>query len=248
MKKIFFTFLLFFLFYPLTFSNTCKYQEKFDKCTKAIEDFTWKKDFKKIVVWWSLKDFHDFPCIQDWVEERFFQIAMDENFKEIDDEMDNYLKDLYNNKDFYFSDSSEYDYFDALEHIFLKKYEFKKRYDSACIKSLEEVSTCLWKKTKDSSYKWTVSVLWVLDFISWSWWAWKCFLLADLKTNIFLDISYNGLLLNRQQNFKDKLKLETQVQRENYWRLLESMRVNQSYIERLNSKWTSKTKHTLNSR
>ena len=73
-------------------------------------------------------------------------------------------------------------------------------------------------------------------------------MLAKVKTDIFLEIAYNWLLLNRQQVTRDQQKEYIQNQRENFWDVLEAMRVNQAYIERLNKKWTSKTKHTLNSR
>lgn len=238
--------ILFFVFYSNSFANECKYREKFDKCTKAIQDFTWKKDLNTITVWWSLKNFQEFPCIQDWSEARYFQIAMDENFKSIDKDMDDYLKNLYENKNFYFWKEKKYDYYDALEHIFSQKDDFRKKYYSACVKSLDETASCV--ENKNSDYNWSVSVLWALDFISWSWWAGSCFLLWDVKSSIFLDIAYNWLLLNKQQVSRDNLKLETQSQRGNYARLTEAIRINQSYVERLNSKWTSKTKHTLNSR
>jgi hypothetical protein len=53
-------------------------------------------------------------------------------------------------------------------------------------------------------------------------------------------------LLNKQKLEKDKKKEYTQVQRDNYLELSQDVRVNQMYIDRLNSKWTSKTKNTLN--
>jgi Skp family chaperone for outer membrane proteins len=41
-------------------------------------------------------------CLQDVPERRVFQIAMDKNFREIDEEMDKYLTNLANSKDVYF--------------------------------------------------------------------------------------------------------------------------------------------------
>jgi Skp family chaperone for outer membrane proteins len=40
--------------------------------------------------------------LQDSPERRALQIAMDKNFKEVDDEMDKYLSNLANSKDVYF--------------------------------------------------------------------------------------------------------------------------------------------------
>lgn len=209
----------------------------------ALESFS-GKSLKEVKVGWSLKDFTDFPCIQDWKEWLYYQISMDANFKEIDKEMDKYLSDLYTNKNFYFWKEKKFDYFEWVKHIFLKKDEFRKKYDNACVLSVSETAECVseWKK------EWAISVLWALDFILWANKKWSCYLLSETKSRIFLEVAYNWLLLNRQQTSRDELKKETQLQRENYTKFMEAIKVNQSYLERLNDKWTVKTKHTLNSR
>lgn len=240
---------LLFLFLWIDFAYWCKYQSKIDKCNSALENFTWKNNSKYISVWSSLRDFHEFPCIQDSAEARVFQIAIDENFKDIDKQMDKYLKDLYSSKWFYFWEWKKYDFFDWVNHIFENQKKFLKMYSDACSKSLEEASECTknlaFENTKD---QWSTSVLKALELISWANASWSCYLLAKTKSSIFLDIAYNWLLLNLQQVSRDQHKLYVQWQRESYWKLLEAIRINQSYVERLSSKWTSKTKHTLNSR
>ena len=248
-RNFIFAFLIIFSF-PInsTFAD-CKYTSQISKCDAALKSFTGKDNLKYIWVWWSLRDFKDFPCIQDSDEARIFQIATHENFKSIDKELDQYLKDLFESKSYYFWKQRQGTYFEGIEHIFLKKDEFKKRYTEACTKSYEETGEC----TKNSAYaekasQQAVSILWAINFISWNRWPWSCYLLAKVKTDIFLEIAYNWLLLNRQQVTRDQQKEYIQNQRENFWDVLEAMRVNQAYIERLNKKWTSKTKHTLNSR
>lgn len=243
MKKIFLTiiFIILFLFSSLEVWAVCKHEAKIKKCRSALESFFWKKITNNLTVWSSLKDFSDFPCLQSWDEARAFQIAMDENFKKIDKDIDKFLKNLYESKSFYVS--SENSYFEWIEQIYAQTDTFKKRYYQACSESFKETAECTtdwWKKA--------VSILWAIDFISWANWWWSCYKLADAKTNIFLEIAYNWLLLNYSQVEKDKLKDYTQTEREAHSRLSEAMRVNQWYIERLNSKWTSKTKHTLNSK
>lgn len=236
MRKIIF---LIFIFCFFSIQNTfaeCKYTAKINKCNSAIKSFIWDKKKDIIIVSWSLKDFLDFPCIQNWDEARVFQIAMDENFSKIDKEMDKYLKDLYESKWYFFSWQNSF--FEWIEQIFLKKDEFKKRYNEACTLSLKETIECT--KTWEQN---AVSILWAINFIHWANGSWSCFLLGETKSNIFLEIAYNWILLNSSQNFKDSHKKYVQDEREAYGRLLETMRINQSYIERLNSKWPSKTKH-----
>lgn len=234
-KIIFLTFLLFLLSFESIYA-VCKHEAKIKKCNSALEAFIWKKQRDTMIVWWSLKDFKDFPCIQNWDEARVFQIAMDENFSKIDEEMDKYLKDFYDSKWYFFEWWNSF--FEGIEQIFLKKDEFKKRYNEACAVSLTETLEC----TKSGEQN-AVSILWAINFIQWAKGSGSCYLLADTKSNIFLEIAYNWLLLNSSQIFKDRHKEYTQNQRDAYGRLMEAIRINQSYIERLNSKWTSKTKH-----
>lgn len=247
--KILFFILFFVIFTSSTSASECKYLNKFYQCDAAIKSFIWKSNSKLIWVWGSLKDFTDFPCIQDSEEARIFQIAVDENFKEIDKEMDEYLKNLFESKNYYFWKEKNNNYIEWIEHIFLKKDEFQEKYNEACRISFMETADCTKNLAhKDPKEQASISVVWALDFINWQKNSWSCFSLAWVKSNIFLEVAYNWLLLNRQQVSKDMQKQYVQTQRENYWKVLEAMRLNQSYIERINSQWTSKTKHTLNSR
>lgn len=240
MRKIVLFFLSSLLIVIFTSENifACKYSWKINSCKSALKSFIWK-DFENMTVWWRLRNFSDFPCIQAWDEAIAFQIATDENFSKIDKDMDNFLKELYKSKNFYFSWWQSY--FEWVQQIFLQRDEFKKRYDKACVQSFSETLECV----NDGENK-ALSVLWSLNFI---WWAQKsgsCFLLWKTKTDIFLDIAYNWLLLNSTQVWRDKHKEYVQKERDAYSDLMRTMKVNQSYIERLNSKWTSKTKHTYN--
>ena len=74
-RNFIFAFLIIFSF-PInsTFAD-CKYTSQISKCDAALKSFTGKDNLKYIWVWWSLRDFKDFPCIQDSDEARIFQIA-----------------------------------------------------------------------------------------------------------------------------------------------------------------------------
>lgn len=242
MKKILIFIFLFFLSFSVSFANSCKYQWKIDKCNSALSTFLWWKDLKFISNAWSLKDFTDFPCLQAPFEDRVFQIILDEKFSEIDKEMDEYLKNLYDNKTFYFWKWKSFDFFDWLAHIFSKKDEFKKRYEDTCKIIIEESFACV-KTFLGEKKIWAVSNSAPTDFLTWT--KSDCNQLAKLKSDIFLDISYNWLILNLSQVFADEVKKFSQKQRENYNDLLDEIRINLSFIERLLFKWNEKTKHTF---
>lgn len=242
MKKIFLVVFLFIL--PVSvFADSCKYKSKIEKCNSALEDFLWTSKIYTIKNAWRLRDFTDFPCIQAGYEARVFQIAMDENFKKIDDEANEFLKNLSEVKNFYFWPDKQATYYDWINDIYKLRDDFKKKYENACQVSLSESAECL-DLNKEQNQKW-VSVLEAINFISWANNSWDCYLLAEVKTKIFLDVAYNLLLVNKDATSKDQFREFNWKQRENYWLLLEAVRVNQSYIERLSSKWSSKTKHTL---
>lgn len=248
MKIKFLIFAIIFIFSAsFSFAASCKYKWKIDQCTSAIKSFSWKDNMKYIWLWGRLKDFEDFPCIQDSAEARAFQIAMDENFKKIDKDAEKYLKDLYGGKNYYFWKWSSSDFFDWVKDIFQKKDDLKRMYDEACIKSFNEAKDCV-DDISSSEPKIATSVLDSIDFLNWWQWSWACFLLSKAKTDIFLEVAHNWLLLNRQQVSKDQHKEYVQHQRDKNGKLLQAMRVNWSYLEKLSYKWTSKTKHTINSR
>lgn len=240
MKKFFLFFIIFIFSASFSYANECKYQSKINSCTSALEAFMWKNNFKNIRVWWSLKDFTEFPCIQDSSENRTFQIAMDANFKKIDKDSEKYLKDIYDGT-FGWDNNS----FEDIESLFIKMDELRKNYKDSCEKSFEETLDCTKYYGREKPIS-SVSVLWALSFIKGSSWKESCVAFSDLKVKIFWEIAYRWFLLNKQKLEKDKKKEYTQVQRDNYLELSQDVRVNQMYIDRLNSKWTSKTKNTLN--
>lgn len=245
MKKILFLVLIFLI--P-SYSFACKYSDKIEKCSSAVKSFVWassKIDY--ITAWSSIKSIEDFPCLQDTPERRAFQIWMDHEFKKIDKEMDEYLDNLYNAKDFYFwSDSEKYTYFEWLNHIWKKTKYFKNNYYKACQQVFKELPECI----EDGS----ISISEASEFIKWStkWdenpWndsSWDCYWLADIKVNIFNEVAYNWLILNQKNVLEDEKKDYTQKQRKKYDKVLDLMMINFWYIERLWRKLPSMTKNPL---
>lgn len=240
MKKIIFIFLLTVFYFNYT--QACKYSSEIQQCNNEVSNFMFNNSFIK--PWSSIKSFDDFICLQDWPEKRALQIAMDLNFREIDDEMDLYLDNLTKNKNLYFWPEAEYNYFDWINDIWDMSNYFRSKYYNACSLSLEETFQCIknFSYTLEEEQK-SVSIDNAKDFLSWS--TWDCYKLADIKISIFNSVSYNVLLLNQQQVARDQKKLYEQQTRSRYSRIIDLMMINLWYIERIWMKWPSKIKNPL---
>jgi len=68
--------------------------------------------------------------------------------------------------------------------------------------------------------------------------------LVEKKLEIFDDLTFSVLMLNKQQIKKDEKKIYDQWQRRNYNILLWLMRINLWYLERVWKKWPSKILNT----
>ena len=85
---------IFFFSINFVFWNSCSYQKEIDKCLDANKNST-------------TKSIEDFVCIVWSYEKIVYQVVLDGEFKEIDDEMDNYIYDLEKEKNRYFWKSVE---------------------------------------------------------------------------------------------------------------------------------------------
>ncbi len=236
MKKITILFIILLFFLPnFVFWACSKYSAKISECNNALKDFIWR-DKAFIKPWASIKSIEDFPCLQAPYEERVAQIIMDENFKKVNKNVEDELKNMYKSKDFYFWKDAKYTYIDWLRYIFSKSNEFLDSYNSACENSILELQSCFNNNP-------SISVDLAGKFLVWS--NRDCYALAKTKTRIFWDIAYNSLLLNKRQISKDQKKLYQQWQRTKYDGVLDLLIINLSYIEKIWKAWPSKTKNTL---
>ena len=71
----------------------------------------------------------------------------------------------------------------------------------------------------------------------------SCIGLAEKKLWIYETVAYDILKINKAIVRKDNRKTFMQWQRSRYDNLLDAMRVNVGYLERIWKKWTSKTKN-----
>lgn len=242
MKRIFLFIILFFLLsISSSYASSCKYTWKINKCNEAIKPYL-TKDNWFISKWSSIRSIEDFVCLQDVPEDRVFQIVLDENFKKIDDKMDKYFDSLTASKNLYFWKDAEFTYFDWINHIWEKSRYFKDLYINSCNTIVVESAECI----ENNSYllpeeKPSVSVTSAIEYLEGS--SGDCEKLTNLKIEIFNNVAFNILQLNKAQVSKDEKKLYDQSQRSKYNKLADLMMVNLSYIERIWMKWPSKIKN-----
>lgn len=201
-------------------SYTCAYSWKIEECVNNQNNH---------------RSIEDFVCIQ-WSKEKIvYQIVLDEKFKEFDKEIESFLENLYNSKDYYFWQNKKEDYIkwvDLIEEKLGDYWEYAARYKALCSTwedwIISEVLECLWWKSSNYNAK---------DFLEWS----NCVSLYKTKLVIFREVAYNILKENKYNILKDNHKVFTQSQRKSYDALFELIRINIGYIERLWKKWPSKT-------
>lgn len=237
--------ILIFTFFCLFVSQVnaeCKYQAQIDQCSEALDWYNtsidWAVSF--ITSGESIKTIDEFICLQAPAEERILQIVLDNNFKKVDAEVDAYLASLDSQKDKYFGQDSDKTYLDWVNEISKKSEEFKNKYHAACQTTYNEALSCIW--TEDSG---NISIAQASKYLNnqTNNSSWECYSLANVKIEIFNNVSFNILLLNKQQVLKDEKKLYEQETRTKYDWLLDLMIVNMGYMERIWQKWTVKVKN-----
>ena len=219
-KILIYIFILFIFFINYAYWEWCKYKWEIEMCNAANES-------------WTTRSIEDFVCIVWTKEEVSYQVVLDMEFKTLDEEMDKFVDELEKNKSTYFWIERQWTYFDWINNMHLKKDYFYTKYKNLCwIWIAREVIACNDdKKTaidKSNSYfKET-----------------ECMSLVDTKMEIFDDLTYSILLLNKQQIKTDEKKLYDQWQKRNYNMLIDIMMINFWYIERILKKWPIKILNT----
>lgn len=252
MKKIFLIFSLFIFFWNiqvLAWNDTpscdkpnLSITSKISMCNDAVKPYMSKNWY--ISKWWSIRSIEDFVCLQDVPENRVFQIILDWDFTEIDCEMEQYFQSLTNSKNLYFWKWAKLTYFDWINAIWEKSTYFKDLYADACIQSVAKAGNYLknWAY-KIESEQVSVSIDSAKEYLKWS--MWDCEKLTLVKMEIFNNVAFNILQLNKAQVSKDQKKLFDQEQRTKYSKLLDIMMINLWYVERIWQKWPSKIKNAL---
>lgn len=201
---------------------SCSYAGKLQQCISANNSH-------------SARSIKDFVCIdsQDW-QKILFQIILDEKFKEIDEEIEEYMEKLEESKWEYFWDTANKSFLAAVDDInsnFPENGHYWGRYKQICYSGvLEEAGKCT-----DSIKNTEVS-----KYILWNTWA-ACLSLIKTKLSVYEQISYDVLKLNKVKVRKDERKKFVQQERTKYNALLDMMRDIIGYIERMANGWVTKT-------
>ena len=238
-KKYIFTFFVFILSI-LCFQDTyssCQYSQEIKSCHAANQSD-------------STREIQDFVCLADkWNPQYYtYQIILDKRFQAIDEQVEKYLSDLETNKWFYFGNQKQQNFVDGVKNItniFQPTGEFWKQYMQACSNIAQEVLSCQQDETlKDIYPNKTSSVeIWnALDYYPSA--NTDCVALTNQKLDIYKQVWFDILYLNKTAISTDSLKLYQQDQRSSYDKLLSKFMINLWYVERIWAKWPAKIKNT----
>lgn len=170
------------------------------------------------------------------IDKNIFQDSIDKNFKPIDEKIETYLSNLNSDKDYCFWRNKVKDFIQCTNDIyksFSRYWDYAVAYKQACKDSLTD--TIKIQKNK------TISTKEAEQLLAWSEWQ-LCSNLYLFKLFIFKSTAMDILKQNKYAINKDEHKLFTQKNRTKYDKLLDLIRINLGYIERLWKKWPSKTK------
>lgn len=222
--KIILFFLLFSLFYYQAQAEECNYKAEIDKCNAAVKDG-------------STRNITEFVCINDQnAEKRAYQIVLDKRFKEVDNIGREFLDSLEQNKDYYFGEKKKKDVnesIDDIEKLFWEYWDLWWRYKVLCDSQIiKETIVCL---------GWNTSVIHSKDFLQDD--KWDCMWLVWTKLDIYKNVAYDVLKLNKQQVRFDSRKTFVQKERGFYDKLSDLFSINLWYLERIWKKTNTMTKN-----
>ena len=237
-KKNIFTFFVFiFVFWVQNVFWSCEYSAEIKQCYQANEND-------------STREINEFVCLAKKSNPDYYsyQIILDKRFQEIDGKIEEYIQNLEENKWYYFGADKQANFIDGvnnINNIFTGDWEFAKQYKGACKdlwKQLLECKQDSWLKEvfpgeQDSINISDIDVYNPED-------SSECIKLAEQKLDIYRQVSYDILYLNKSAVSTDSLKLYQQEQRSKYDKLLSKFMINLWYVERIWAKWPAKIKHT----
>ncbi len=198
--------------------NESSYESQIQQCIDANEK-------------WTTRQIEDFLCI-NWSKEKIlYQIILDLEFKEIDDQIDVYLTELEESKNYYFWTEKQDSFIwwiNEIESRFAVNGKYWREFNTICnLTIIEKVQLYQWWETSTHNAK---------DFFEDT----KCMDLVKTKLYVSKQVAYNILALNKQQILKDEQKKYVQQERTKYDKLLEAFMINLGYLERIFHKWPSK--------
>ncbi len=238
MKKIF----KFFLFLSIIFF-TKTYAYDIDKLV-CNNDYLRKLELcNQAIFAWSYKSL-DFMCIQTKQELQLFQIVLDDHFKKIDKEIKEELNFLDTNKDYYFRDKEDtpsfLDWINDIEDNFWVYWKYYEKYRKACFNGInKDFAACVWEIPK----KWSDAISFETMVHSYDD---ICFWLAKTKLEIYKNLAFELLILDKISLRKDNRIWFSQDLRKAYSSLARLMDININLLEKILFKWTIRIKQWYN--
>ncbi|MFA5917230.1 MAG: hypothetical protein WC850_03240 [Candidatus Gracilibacteria bacterium] len=233
MKKtsIYFFVALFLLYIPIT-NGACNYQSEIDKCVEANKNS-------------GAKNIDDFVCVDTNpanVEKIAYQIIFDLKLKEIDGDIENFLKTLENNIQYYYGPNKSESFLDGINYInevFSHKGLLRNKYNNFCIPGddnsiVKSYMACI--PGDDNSKE--AQIQEASTYFGQS----KCEQLVDTKLYIYKKVAYNLLQVNKLDFLKEFRIKQTKATREKYDNLVGNMYVNLDNIMRINKQREKVTK------
>lgn len=219
MKIKAFLFFVFLFFVPSAFAaNQCNYTNEVSECLGTLNP----------------REIEDFICTSVNRENKFevvSQVILDVEFKKIDREVEMYIEFLEKNKNYYFWPNAQKTYVEAVDDIY-DKFDtlgyFGRRYNAWCSPKLPDGQSAIVQETlacmKGQSPAWEIK-----DFFNNS----LCENLVATKLDIYKQVAFDVLKLNKAQIKNDTYKSVMQDQRGKYDRLIDLINVNLNFIERI---------------
>lgn len=213
MKKVFFI-VFFFSFFPSVFAaEKCNYLEEIDLCLTAENPRSVEE-----VICPTSKEYGSIVT----------QVVLDTEFKKIDEEVAIYIEFLEKNKNYYFGPQAKKTYPEAVDDIWNKfdtQGYFGKKYLSWC--QAKSPKSIVSESLKCAEGKFNMNN--ISNFFNET----TCTNLVKTKLEIYKEVSFQILKLNKNQIKKDTYKTVMQDQRGKYDRLIDMINVNLSFIEKI---------------
>ncbi len=224
-KKFVSIFLLFFVvlgnnfFYvPYVSAESCVgfSWECYSKCTECVEA---NKS-------WDARWISDFICLESTNDvEIVIQIILDEKFRELDEEVLDYMDSLDQWKEY------SMEKLDEVVSVFSVYWEFWNKYVALCKTGIiEEYFKCSEKASASD----------IRDFL-WSENDWRCIQLVNKKMSAYREIIYGMLKINKLNVRKEARRTYTKAQRERYDELVNIWYMILWYLTRMWKAWQTKT-------
>lgn len=194
---------------------SCEYVSDFERCVSANKNGTTR----------SIKDF---VCLQSNNNEAILdQVILDKKFKEIDEEILQYLKSLEADKEFAAKQTNRA--VDDITKNFWWEWSYFKRYKDLCNHwILEERAKC-WD---------AIPNLTVWDRIKWSYAGRECIKLVEHKLDVYTKVADSTLKINKAKVQQDNHKKYIQEERKKFDALLNDQITIVGHIGRL-ARWVT---------